>query len=58
MSALIHLKSPRDLEILRYANRIVAEILTELRTQITPGVSTLELSPYDLTRGQITYRVT
>jgi methionyl aminopeptidase len=44
MSALIHLKSPRDLELLRHANRIVAEILTELRTQIAPGVSTLKLS--------------
>ena len=44
MKPLIHLKSPGELEVLRHCNRIVAEILAELKAQISPGVSTLELS--------------
>jgi len=41
---LIHLKSPREIQVMRDANRIVAEILAELREQITPGISTMELN--------------
>jgi methionyl aminopeptidase len=42
--ALINLKSPQEIEIMRDANRIVAEILAELRAQIAPGISTMELN--------------
>lgn len=41
---MIHLKSPREIQVMRDANRIVAEILAELREQITPGISTMELN--------------
>jgi len=40
---MIFLKSPREVEILRRANVIVAEILEELRTRVAPGITTLEL---------------
>jgi methionyl aminopeptidase len=41
---MIHLKSPQELAIMRDANRIVAEILAELATRVTPGVTTMELN--------------
>ena len=41
---MIHLKSPREIQVMRDANRIVAEILAELSEQITPGISTMELN--------------
>ncbi len=41
---MTQLKSPRKIELLRDTNRIVAEILAELKAQIEPGISTLELS--------------
>ncbi|HVO84344.1 MAG TPA: type I methionyl aminopeptidase [Syntrophobacteria bacterium] len=41
---MIHLKSPQELAIMRGANRIVAEILAELATRVTPGVTTMELN--------------
>ena len=41
---MIHLKSPQEITIMRDANRIVAEILTELKARVAPGVSTMELN--------------
>jgi methionyl aminopeptidase len=40
---VISLKSPREVEIMRRANVIVAEVLQELKRRIAPGVTTLEL---------------
>lgn len=40
---MISLKSPREIEIMRRANVIVAEILQELKRHVAPGVTTLEL---------------
>lgn len=40
---MIFLKSPREIEIMRAANVIVAEVLTELRSSVRPGVTTAEL---------------
>ena len=41
---MIHLKSPQEIAVMREANRIVAEILAELRGRIAPGISTMELN--------------
>jgi methionyl aminopeptidase len=40
---LIELKSRQEIEILKECNRIVAEVLTTLRTHCQPGITTLEL---------------
>jgi methionyl aminopeptidase len=40
---VIALKSPREIEIMRRANVIVAEVLEELKQKVAPGVTTLEL---------------
>lgn len=40
---MIFLKSNQEIEIMRVANRIVSEILTELRETIRPGISTSEI---------------
>ncbi|HEU4342955.1 MAG TPA: type I methionyl aminopeptidase [Candidatus Binatia bacterium] len=40
---MISLKSPREIEVMRRANVIVAEVLEELRQKVAPGVTTLEL---------------
>jgi methionyl aminopeptidase len=40
---VISLKSAREIEIMRRANVIVAEVLEELRERVAPGVTTLEL---------------
>ncbi|MGH7827419.1 MAG: type I methionyl aminopeptidase [Candidatus Binatia bacterium] len=40
---MISLKSSREIEIMRRANVIVAEVLQELRQKVAPGVTTLEL---------------
>lgn len=40
---MISLKSEREIEIMRRANAIVAEVLQELRGRAAPGVTTLEL---------------
>jgi methionyl aminopeptidase len=40
---VIALKSPREIEIMRRANIIVAEVLEELKRTVAPGVTTLEL---------------
>ncbi len=40
---MITLKSPREIEIMRRANFIVAEVLQELKRRVAPGVTTLEL---------------
>lgn len=40
---MIALKSAREIDIMRRANVIVAEVLEELRQRVAPGVTTLEL---------------
>ncbi len=40
---MIELKSRQEIEILKECNRIVAEVLTTLRTHCQPGITTLEL---------------
>lgn len=40
---MISLKSAREIDIMRRANVIVAEVLQELKEKIKPGVTTLEL---------------
>ena len=40
---MISIKSTREIEIMRQANIIVAEILKELKQTVAPGVTTLEL---------------
>jgi methionyl aminopeptidase len=40
---MIHIKSPPEIEIMRRASRIVAEILEEVCAAVRPGVSTDEL---------------
>ncbi len=40
---MITLKSPREIEIMRESNRIVAQILTSLKDAIRPGITTKEL---------------
>lgn len=40
---MISLKSSREIEIMRRANVIVAEVLQELKQKVAPGVTTLEL---------------
>jgi methionyl aminopeptidase len=50
---MILLKSPREIEIMRRANIIVAEILAELRNKVAPGVTTSEL---DELSEELTYR--
>ena len=40
---MIFLKSDREIEVMRAANLIVAEILQELKQRVAPGVTTLEL---------------
>jgi methionyl aminopeptidase len=40
---VISIKSTREIEIMRQANIIVAEILKELKQTVAPGVTTLEL---------------
>lgn len=40
---MISLKSPREIEIMRRANTIVAEVLQELKQRVAPGITTLDL---------------
>lgn len=40
---MISLKSAREIEVMRRANIIVAEILQELKQRVAPGVTTLDL---------------
>ena len=40
---MISIKSKREIELIRIANRIVAEVLEKLEKTIEPGISTLEL---------------
>ncbi|MGD0946351.1 MAG: type I methionyl aminopeptidase [Candidatus Binatia bacterium] len=40
---MISLKSPREIEVMRAANLIVAEVLAQLREHVRPGVTTAEL---------------
>ena len=50
---MISLKSPREIQILRRSNVIVAEILRELKETVAPGVTTLEL---DAVAEELTYK--
>lgn len=50
---MVTLKSAREIEILRRANVIVAEILEELRRRVAPGVTTSEL---DAVAEELTYK--
>ena len=50
---MITLKSAREIEVLRRANVIVAEILEELKKKVAPGVTTLEL---DALAEELTYK--
>jgi len=49
---MITLKTPEEIEIMRAANVIVAEVLAELRRQVRPGMTTAELDRIaeDMTR--------
>jgi methionyl aminopeptidase len=51
---VISLKSPREIDIMRRANVIVAEVLHALKDKVAPGVTTLELDALaeDLTLGK------
>ena len=40
---MISLKSAREIEIMRSANVIVAEVLQELKKRVAPGITTLDL---------------
>ena len=40
---MISLKSAREIEIMRRANIIVAEVLQALKERVAPGVTTLDL---------------
>ena len=40
---MITIKSAREIEVMRRANLIVAEVLQELKKKVAPGVTTLEL---------------
>jgi len=40
---MIFIKSPREIEIMRRASQIVAEILGELKRKIVPGITTFDL---------------
>jgi methionyl aminopeptidase len=50
---MITLKSAREIEVMRRANVIVAEILAALREKAAPGVTTLEL---DALAEELTYK--
>jgi methionyl aminopeptidase len=50
---MISLKSAREIEIMRRANVIVAEVLGEVRQRVAPGVTTLEL---DALAEELTYK--
>lgn len=50
---MIALKSDREIEIMRRANVIVAEVLQELKRKVAPGVTTLEL---DALAEELTYK--
>lgn len=50
---MITLKSAREIEVLRRANVIVAEVLEELKKKVAPGVTTLEL---DSLAEELTYK--
>jgi methionyl aminopeptidase len=43
LGAVIALKSTREIEIMRRANVIVAEVLQELARRVAPGITTLDL---------------
>jgi methionyl aminopeptidase len=40
---VISLKSPREIEVMRRANLVVAEVLQELKRHVAPGITTLDL---------------
>jgi methionyl aminopeptidase len=40
---MIHIKTPKEIEIMRQSNRLAAQVLQKLREAIKPGVTTKEL---------------
>jgi methionyl aminopeptidase len=50
---MIFIKSAREIAIMRQTNRIVAEILAELKAKVAPGITTLEL---DALSEELTYK--
>jgi methionyl aminopeptidase len=50
---MITLKSAREIELMRRANVIVAEVLQQLKKKVAPGVTTLEL---DSLAEELTYK--
>jgi methionyl aminopeptidase len=50
---MITLKSTREIEVMRRANVVVAEVLQELKKKVAPGITTLEL---DLLAEELTYK--
>jgi methionyl aminopeptidase len=51
MQSMINLKSPREIELMKGASRIVAEILLELRETVRDGITTAEIDrlAYEMT---------
>jgi methionyl aminopeptidase len=47
---MIHLKSNREIEVMRRAGKTTARILSELAAMVKPGISTLDLDAYAETR--------
>ena len=50
---MIHLKSPKEIEIMKGASRIVAEILLELRENIREGATTADIDSYVAALGEV-----
>jgi len=50
---MITIKSAREIEVMRRANVVVAEVLQELKKKVAPGVATLEL---DELAEELTYK--
>jgi len=40
---MIHIKTPKEIEIMRQSNRLAAQVLQKLRQSIKPGITTKEL---------------
>ena len=43
---MIEIKTPAEIESMRKASRVVAEVLAELEPRVKPGVSTAELDRF------------
>lgn len=49
----IYIKSDKEIELMRQSGRILAQVLEELTTMVTPGISTLEIDKkcYQIIKG-------